>query len=102
MVDFVRPPYPCFKTSQINEIFWHRCISPSGCPDIFVIRDRICSSVSASAVRVGCKSGLGAGSRPGERGGNDIYQKVVRNRSARVLLCKYLGLDHEQPRNFSF
>lgn len=24
------------------------------------------------------------------------------NRAARVFLCKYLGLDHERPRNFSF
>lgn len=38
----------------------------------------------------------------GERGGSDVYQKVARNRAARVLLCKYLGLDHERPRNFSF
>lgn len=46
MVDFVPPPYPCFHTSQINEICRHWSIFPSGCPDIFVIWNRIWSSVA--------------------------------------------------------
>lgn len=65
--------------------------SPPPAALIFLLSEIESAALCASAVRVGCKSGLWAGSRPGEKKkrGGDIYQKIVRNRAARVFLCKY-------------